>query len=231
MKIGILETGIPPGRLGDMHGRYDAMVRDLLGDGHAFTTFRAFEGDLPADPAACDAYVITGSEAGVHDGLPWIDGLATFLRAARGRAKLVGICFGHQLMAHAFGGVVDKARQGWGLGLHRYRVTGRAPWMDDAAEIAVPASHQDQVIAPPPGARVIAGSGFTPFAMLAYGGDAISCQCHPEFTPAFAAALVDVHEAADIPATLKASARASLDDANDNARLARWINGFLAGDA
>src|SRR3546814_14651521 len=85
-------------------------------------------------PETQDGYVITGSPAGVYDGLPWIMRLIAWLREAKGRTKLVGICFGHQVMAQAFGGNVAKADTGWGIGLHRYDVNERASWMDDRSE-------------------------------------------------------------------------------------------------
>ena len=82
--------------------------------------------------------------------------------------------------------------QGWGIGLHRYELHARPYWMDDAAAVAVPASHQDQVVTLPSDARVIASSEFTPYAGLDYGG-AISFQFHPEFSPAFATALIEAN--------------------------------------
>ena len=160
MRIGILEAGVPPRALVDEHGRYDAMTARLLGPDFATTSFRVQEGGLPARPEDFDGYVVTGSSAGVYDDLPWIAPLRAFLQVAKGRAKLVGICFGHQIMAEAFGGRVVKSDKGWGLGLQRYEVKARADWMDEARTIAIPASHQDQVVALPPGARVLARNDF-----------------------------------------------------------------------
>jgi GMP synthase-like glutamine amidotransferase len=228
VKIAILETGTPPSDLAQGHGRYDAMVHDLLGEGHHYTTFRVFDYELPGSPDAFEGYVITGSSAGVHDGLPWVDNLASFLRAAKGRTKLVGICFGHQVMAHAFGGTVAKAPQGWGLGLHRYVLCGRRAWMDDTASVEVIASHQDQVTGLPPGAAVIGASDFTPNAMIDYGDGAISFQCHPEFTTAFARDLIDAHAAPDMTEATKANARQSLKGKRKTDILARWISCFLS---
>src|SRR3546814_17229265 len=92
----------------------------------------------------------------------------TLFRSAKGRTKLVGICFGHQVMAQAFGGNVAKADKGWGIGLHRYDVHERASWMDDAASFAIPVSHQDQIVEPPPGIRLLAGSAFCRLVLIAY---------------------------------------------------------------
>ena len=230
MRIAILEAGVPPAALVPAFGDYATMTRDLIGAADA-SVFRVFDGALPEDPTTFDAYVITGSPAGVGDDLPWISPLLGFLRAAAGHAKLVGICFGHQAMAQAFGGTVRRAPQGWGLGLHRYEMRGRADWSDDAVAVSAAASHQDQVIAPPPRTRTIAASTFTPHAMLDYQDHpAISCQFHPEFDPAFSRALLDTGRPAGVSQPQCRAAVALFDAPNDNARLGRWIANFLAGD-
>src|SRR5690242_1301350 len=97
MKVAILETGRPPGKLADAFGDYPAMLERLLGDGFEAQTYDVAGGQLP-DPAAHGAYLVTGSPAGVYDPLPWIAPLQQFIREAR-EAKMVGICFGHQVMA------------------------------------------------------------------------------------------------------------------------------------
>jgi len=225
--IAILETGKPPADLQDSFDDYPARFRALLGEGVATARFDVQAGRLPENPSAYAGAIVTGSAAGVYDDLPWIAPLLDWLRAARGQTRLVGICFGHQAMAQAFGGQVAKSDRGWGVGLHRYRIVAEEPWMFPRAEaIAIPVSHQDQVLVPPPGSRIIAASDFTPYAGLALGEDAMSFQCHPEFHPAYAAALVEsrrgrIHEA------LADEAVASLARPNDRAVLTAWIRAFL----
>jgi GMP synthase-like glutamine amidotransferase len=228
--IGILEAGRPPRDLADRHGRYDAMVRQMLGPDVTTRTYDVQAGVLPSGVGDHAAYVITGSSAGVYDPLPWIEPLKAFLRATRGRARLVGICFGHQIMAEAFGGRVEKSTKGWGLGLHHYEVCDPAPWMgpDTPTRIAVAASHQDQVVERPPGATVLAASAFTPYAALLYPESALSVQFHPEFTPAFAAELVRLRRA-QLPDGMADQALDSLKGASDAARVGGWIRTFLAG--
>jgi GMP synthase-like glutamine amidotransferase len=225
VKIGILRTGGPPIQLVPRFGDYPDMLERLLGPGCETARYDVAAGALPAAPSDHDAWLITGSPAGVYEPHPWIPPLEDFLRAAKGKAKLVGICFGHQIMAQAFGGRVEKSRRGWGIGLQRYDVAERAPWMDDVDSFAVPVSHQDQIVAPPPGARILAANEFSPFGLLAYDDQpAISFQGHPEWEPAFAKALIDSRRERLSGVD---EAIASLDAPNDRARVGEWIRRFL----
>jgi len=227
MKVAVLETGRPPGNLAEEFGDYPAMFGQLLGPGFEIESFDVQAGEFP-EPAARHVYMITGSPAGVYEDLPWIAPLEQFIREADG-AKMIGICFGHQVMAKALGGRVEKSNKGWGAGLHRYNVVRSEPWIDSARVIAIPASHQDQVVVQPPNTDVVAASDFTPFAGLAWSDrPAISFQFHPEFSPAFAKALIEKrYDAVPNPD----AAIASLDAPNDSVRVGQWIRNFLNGDS
>ncbi len=227
MTIGILETGRPPLDLRPKWGMYDTMIRTMLGKQREYRTYDVQAGDLPDSPDACSAYVITGSSAGVYDDRPWIPPLLDFIRAARGRAKMIGICFGHQAMAVAFGGEVVKSPKGWGLGLHRYEIVEPPPFMREPVGLAIPAFHQDQVVTLPPGARVLAASAFTPFASLGYDDDTVSVQGHPEFSPAFSAALIEARRGVYGPAA--DPALLSLLQPDDCGRAAEWLQHFVDG--
>ena len=157
--------------------------------------------------------------------MPWIAPLKDFLRAAKGKARLVGICFGHQVMAEAFGGRVEKSERGWGVGLQTLEVRARRPFMNGEAAVSIPASHQDQIVVPPPSVEVLAGSAFSPYGVLAYTDQpALSMQFHPEFTPEFAKALIAARRDR-LPDPDHAIA--SLDQANDSALVGNWIRKFL----
>ena len=224
MRIAILETGRPPSALAERFGDYPSMMARMLGGGFNIDRFDVAAGEFPADPSDYEAYLVTGSPAGVYDPLPWIEPLKDFLRSAHDQ-KLVGICFGHQIMAEAFGGHVEKSDKGWGIGLQHYEVDRVEPWMDEVSSIDVPASHQDQVVAQPPNTEVVASSVFTPFAALAWiDRPAISVQFHPEFEPEYAKALIESRREKMPDAD---GAIASLDQPNDNARIAGWIRRFL----
>lgn len=228
IKVGILQTGNPPLPLQDRFGSYGAMVQELLGPEHEFATFDVRKGELPEEPSSCGAYVITGSASGVYDGDGWIDTLKEFVRDASGRSAMVGICFGHQLMAEAFGGQVTKSPKGWGIGLHRYDVHERAAWMDEARSIAVPASHQDQVVKLPADARVLGGSEFTPYGIVEYPQRrAMSLQSHPEFSPEYAAALIELRRGSKYSNEQADRALQTLREQNDRARVGTWLARFL----
>lgn len=231
MKIGILAAGDTPRSLAETYGHYTEMFEGLLaGRGYVWQGFDVPNGDYPARPEDCDAYLVTGAAAGVYDPDPWIAELLQFLRAARGRSKLVGVCFGHQAMAQAFGGEVIKSPKGWGIGLHTYGVRAQRDWMNVPPAFSLSASHQDQVMVVPQDAVVLAGSDFCPNGMLAYGDDAISLQLHPEFAPDYSKALIEARRRAGrLPDDLATDAIDSLDRPDDHARIAGWIERFLQG--
>ena len=225
MNVGILETGKPPEALRERFADYPAMFAELLGPGFTVTAFDVEAGKLPASPDAHPAYLVTGSPAGVYDDLPWMAPLKHFLRSAKGKAKLVGICFGHQIMAEAFGGRVEKSERGWGVGLQTLEVCGAAPFLGGEQAVSIPASHQDQIVVQPPASRVLAANAFSPFGVILYEDQpALSMQFHPEFTPDFAKALIEARRES-LPQPDQALA--SLDQPNDRESVAGWIRRFL----
>jgi GMP synthase-like glutamine amidotransferase len=232
-KITIIETGVISPANRARHGSFPQMFERLLGEADAsasFATIRLMEGEALPDPAALQAILLTGSPAGVYDDLDWIAPLERFVRAAYdSRIPMAGICFGHQLIAQALGGTVRKSEKGWGLGRHVYDVVP-GNGVIDGKEIAIAASHQDQVIEPPAGATTIFHSAFTPYAGLLYAnGTTFSVQPHPEFTTAFAHACCEKAGQDSAPEPLVATAKASLEQPLDNANLGRAIARFLAG--
>lgn len=236
MKIGILETGDLPADLRERHGGYPSMFAALLGavdPGLEFATVRVIDGDIPAAPGQADAWLITGSRHGVYDDLPWIAPLKAFLRQCLSeRVPVVGICFGHQILAEALGGRAVKSDRGWGVGVQEYRRVARPAWMADMPErFAVRAMHQDQVVEAPPGTTVLATSDHCPIAALAYGDperpDAITVQPHPEFRQEFLRALIDLRAGTVIPDASATEARAGLSRPVDDIAWARAIVTYL----
>lgn len=231
-KLIVAETGQAPGNLPAQFGGYGQMMTTMLAPlmpDTVFQTDRVFGGDPLSPPQPGAGLLITGSPAGVYDDDLWITALEQSVRdyIAAG-CPVVGICFGHQLMTQALGGVVEKSPKGWGVGVHTYDAVGAEwPWSEGPRRFSCAVSHQDQVISLPDGARRIAGSAFCPNGVISYAeGRALSFQMHPEFEPDFGLALLNARtdRIAEDAAQL---ARASYDVSSDRGSLARWIAQFL----
>ncbi|MEN9873240.1 MAG: hypothetical protein RL186_137 [Pseudomonadota bacterium] len=236
MKLTIIETGRPPDPIAADFPTYPAMMDALLRPYVPQLTPRVVSlvsGEALPDLREVDAVLITGSPVGVYDDVAWIAPLkAWVVEAGQRRIPQVGICFGHQILAEAFGGHAHKAPQGWGLGCHSYQVTAKEPWMtqivpDTIENIRLAVSHQDQVLRPPAGSRTIARSEFTPHAALIYDNAPIlSFQGHPEFCNRFADALIRSRRGTRFAEDLADRALKSLDQPLDGHVVAAWIAGF-----
>ncbi len=195
IRVGILETGRPPEDLATKFGDYPGMVRQWLGDLNAdYTAYPVLDDNFPTSAQEADLWVITGSKFGAYEDHSWVPPLEAFIREVRAANRLMfGICFGHQIIAQALGGVVRKSEKGWGLGIHEYQTT--PDWPQELGEapgkIAIQAYHQDQVEEKPHSAVTIASTTFCEHGALWYPGFAITIQGHPEFAKPFASALIE----------------------------------------
>lgn len=232
ISIGILETGRPPEQLEAEFGDYPGMVSSWLAPFSAnFVTYAAIDGVLPASATDCDLWVITGSRFGVYEDLPWIAGLEQFIRDCRdaGR-KMIGICFGHQLIAQALGGTVVKSQKGWGLGVHEYEPMNWPAALGAKPEhITMQAYHQDQIERLPQQAVQIARSEFCEFAALWYPGFALSVQGHPEFATPYFHALLEARRGTILSDEQVATAVDTFDQPTTRGDLAKLINTNLSG--
>ena len=236
MRLGILETGETPPDLMAAHGPYPQMfVRMLspMAPELSFPVYRVLDQEFPDSVEACEAWLVIGSKWGAYDPEPWIPPLESFLQAAFAADRpIIGVCFGHQILAQALGGRVEKSVKGWGCGVHDYRLPHRLSWTPGAGDsLSLHAMHQDQVVAPPPETTVIATSEFCEIAGLAYGDPerpkALSLQPHPEYDAGFVRDLVLARRGEAVPAAVADAAIDGLGAPVMNQKTADWITRYL----
>lgn len=221
MKIGILQTGHAPQELADRTGDYDVLfTRVLGGNGFDIEAWPVVDGVFPDSADAADGWVITGSRHGAYEDHPWIPPLEQLVRDIHARgAPMVGICFGHQIIAQALGGKVEKFHRGWAVGAPDYDMDGQT--------LTLNAWHQDQVTVRPEGARVLASNAFCENAVLAYGDSIWTVQPHPEYDADFIKGLIDHRGRGTVPDSQLDSALARLDTDTDSARILAHVVSFL----
>lgn len=176
----------------------------------------------------CDGFLITGSRHSAYDALDWIASLEDFVRRAHDAdVPVIGVCFGHQLLAQALGGEVVRAETGWGAGIRRMDVVAEPPWMTPRRpSLDLHFMHQDQVVELPDGATLLGRTDHCCIAMFQLGS-AIGMQAHPEFDSPYAAALTKARELRVGP-SVAADALATLGRPTDHAVVADWLSRFLA---
>ena len=193
-------------------------------------TFDLPAGEFPLDLDECDAWITTGSRHSVYDDLPWTLRLADLVRRLdRERRKLVGVCFGAQMIGHALGGEVARAPAGWQVGIKETWVKLPQPWMAPAADaFRILHMNGDQILAPPERLRVLGSSDGVPVSVIAVGDHFIGFQGHPEFEPAYSAVLMEARRGILIPEDVVDAGLSSLALRADTRLLSDWITRFIA---
>lgn len=231
-KLGLLETDTLYDDLLDDYRSYGTMFARFFDSCNGDLDYRFYEvqqGELPKRPDECDAYLITGSKAGVYDDLPWLPPLRQWIiDFYQQRAKLIGICFGHQMVAHSLGGHAEKCKVGWGAGVLSSAVyaVDEPQWLSPFNNIKLIHSHQDQVIRLPAGAKVLAGSEFCPYAVMALGDSVLTFQGHPEFNVEYFQRLIHRRKK-QIGANTYESAIASLGQSTHAQKVGQILLGFI----
>lgn len=191
LTIGILLTDHVLEDLQIQHGDQDDFYYKLFKEVDTDIKLKIYDvtvADYPESINECDGYLITGSKLSVYDDVQWIRDLETYIHLLHSKKKaLLGVCFGHQLIAKALGGEVRKADEGWVLGLQDYQFHKSFPWLNKMnTRVRLIHSHQDQVISLPDKAELVASNHLVPYAMYFIGNHIMSIQGHPEFTNDYA---------------------------------------------
>lgn len=232
LRICILETDVLRPELVEQYQGYGRMFEQLFSRQPIAAEFRVYNvlnDEYPDDDQVFDAYLVTGSKADSFGNDPWIQKLKTFLleRYQRGD-KLLGVCFGHQLLALLLGGKSERAHQGWGVGTHRYVMNAKAPWMSpQVEELTLLISHQDQVTRLPENATVIASSDFCPNAAYHIGDQVLCFQGHPEFIHDYSRALLELRQH-NLGQEVYRKGIDSLAHEHQGSTVAEWMMRFVA---
>jgi GMP synthase (glutamine-hydrolysing) len=179
--------------------------------------------------------VVTGSYASVTERAPWMLSLGETLLEAAERVPVLGVCFGHQLLASALGGGVERNPRGPEVGTHEVSLTPAGhedPLLAGLpARLAVQQFHEDHVAAVPPGAILLASGAHSPVQAFAHGPRLRAVQFHPEFDAARTRAMADEERAwierggrgshADVVASIRETPEAT-------GLLAGWVRAFVA---
>ena len=177
-------------------------------------------------PLLLSSLLLTGSRADAFGDEPWVQTLREQVRQALARGqRLLGICFGHQLIAHVMGAPVGRAPQGWGRGCMDYEWLG-APDVAAGGRLDLLASHQDQVLALPPGAQLLARNAHCPVAAYQVGQQVLCVQAHPEFDPDYSAYLLG-RRRAQMDEAVYTERLQSLKRGHDGDRVGRLMVQFL----
>jgi len=229
--VGILKADSVLDDLQRTHGDYsDMFTRILSTDAHPceVKVYDVEHLEYPPEIDVCDGYLITGSKRSVYEDEPWIQQLGAFVQTLhQARKKLVGICFGHQLVAQVLGGKTEKSDRGWGVGRHDTRLL--LDLNEDApagTQFSLLSSHQDQVSKLPGSARVLAQSEFCPIAGMLIDQHILTFQGHPEFDTAYARALLQIRRELVGEAKYEV-AISSMAQVPDQALVAEWILRFI----
>lgn len=232
LRICILETDILRPELVDQYQGYGRMFEQLFERqpvAAQFSVYNVVEGHYPPDNEHFDAYLVTGSKADSFATDPWIQTLKEYLldRYKRGH-KLIGICFGHQLLALLLGGKAERAEQGWGVGVHHYRIASQPAWMDPPLdELRLLISHQDQVTRLPENATLLASSDFCPNAAYHIEDQVLCFQGHPEFVHDYSRALLDLRQQ-HLGERIYQRGVESLQSEQQGSTVAEWMMRFVA---
>lgn len=215
----------------DYQKQYTSIFFDFVKANFKNEEVRVFNvalGEWPQSPNEAKAWIISGSTKGSYEDFEWIKQLSHFIRDCDSKKiKLIGICFGHQLIAHSLGGRTQKHEAGWGVGVKEFSILKHSPWMTPHLKSArLLFSHQDQVVSLPPNALHIGQSDFCKYQMFSIGSHIFTMQGHPEYTPDFARLRLNSRKDV-ISKPVFDTALKSLDSRTDADTFGKWMVQFV----
>lgn len=218
----------------DYQKQYGPMCLEFLSralPGEKVKMYEVALGDKPKSDDECDAWIITGSPKAAYGSERWIHELGQFIiNAHHDKRKMIGICFGHQMIAHHLGGRTAQSPAGWGVGVRSFRVLKHKPWMQPRLdEVSLLFSHQDQVVELPPRAEHLASDEFCKYQMFSIGEHIFCLQGHPEFTPEFAKGRLDTR-VESVGREKYERAVQSMGRKTHSEELGSWIRAFVLGN-
>jgi len=245
MRIGFLNVFQVNPQLQSDQSTYKVLMQEYFDLCHFLSeplvVYEVSQGQYPKSTTECDGWLIGGSPASCYEQTPWIEWLSGFVNQLhQAKLKLMGICFGHQMIAHSLGGSVKLASSGWGLGVKHFEfhtlprwfdVQQHGPWADGTwtEKCALIHSHQDQVLQLPRGATLLAGNAYCPVQSYVMGEHIFTLQGHPEFTSDYALQSIEKKRSLIEPADIEI-AKASLSGQTHEKEIARMIRAFFVNE-
>ncbi|PON71811.1 Glutamine amidotransferase [Parasponia andersonii] len=197
-KFGILLCAEDTDYVKKMYGGYfGVFVRMLEEKGETWDLYRVTRGEFPDDDEleTYDGFVVSGSSNDAHGNEAWICRLVAFLKRLDSlKIKVLGICFGHQILSRALGGKSGRSISGWDIGTRTVHFSSSSKLVQSVkmpALLSIYEIHRDEVWELPPKAERIAWSDKTRVEMFRYGDHIMGIQGHPEYTKDILLNLID----------------------------------------
>ena len=233
LTIGILLTDHVVPKLIEKHGDQDVFYEYIFNKVDPSINLKVYDvviDEYPNNIDECDGYIITGSKLSTYDDVDWIKTLEEYIRTLdASKKKLLGVCFGHQLIAQALGGKVEKAKVGWTLGVQPYDFLSNFPWVRNHNEsVRLIHSHQDQVTVLPAKAELIAKNDMVPVAMFRVDDHIMSMQGHPEFSEEYAHDVANLRKEILGEKVFSKASRSLMKKDSDRLEVTQWWVDFFS---
>ncbi|KKA28999.1 hypothetical protein TD95_004141 [Thielaviopsis punctulata] len=242
IRLAIIEADTPMPKTNARSGGYFGVFSELftaatapapLSSALALTRFNAHD-DPDTYPSLddIDGMLITGSKHNAMDGDAWIVKLVEFTRAAMERGiKVVGVCFGHQIVGRALGTPVLRSDKGWEISVMEIELTAEGKKVFQQDKMNIFQMHRDYVAETPKDAMLLAKTDLCPNQGFYIPGKCITVQGHPEFTSVIVSEIVGVrHELGAFDKSMYEDAMARVDKPHDGVSIAKAFIRFLKGE-